>query len=156
MAIVVGWDYGTYRTYGTYDYGTGGLWDSAPCPVVAHIYATSAPVARNGGEMPASQAGRLRYFLNPHHALLSLPPVTCPLHPFWTPSTYFAAQKTKSHETFAFHGFLVFRREPEIRTYISQLLRPHAGRFQICRCVCRRRNSGLLPDHPPACRLANF
>ena len=26
-AVVVGWDYGTYRTYGTYDYGTMGRGD---------------------------------------------------------------------------------------------------------------------------------
>ena len=25
--VVVGWDYGTYRTYGTYDYGTRGQED---------------------------------------------------------------------------------------------------------------------------------
>jgi len=54
------------------------LWNSIPCPVVAHICATSAPVACSGGELTPSQASRLRHLLNrtTHCALLSLSPAS--------------------------------------------------------------------------------
>ncbi len=45
MAIVVGWDYGTYGTHETYGYGTMGLWDYGTAPRTTHHALRTAPSA---------------------------------------------------------------------------------------------------------------